>query len=538
MDNGAQDRMTQNLHHGFLEAAARHPGNLALTVGKHALRYAELDETAQRWAAALLDRLERQPQRVGILAYRSPVSYIGVLATLMAGATFVPLNPNFPVERTRAMIALAELDALFVDASSLRQAGAVLDGLPARPLQLLPETEGDAAAGLGARVLDRAALASAPPLASPIMVAPDAHAYLLFTSGSTGQPKGVPVTHANVTSFLRTNQARYRLTPEDRLSQTFDQTFDLSIFDLFMAWNAGACLCSIPAIQLLSPFKFIREQGVTVWFSVPAVATGLRAANLLKPDTMPTLRWSLFCGEALPLESARAWQAAAPDSVVENLYGPTELTIACAVYRWHPERSPGECVNEIVPIGEVYEGLHAVVVDEELRPVPDGQEGELCVAGPQTFPGYWRDPDGTAACMFMHPGPDGQALRHYRTGDRVRRLPGGALAYLGRLDHQVKVNGYRVELSEIEAVLCRQPGVVSAVALGWPFEEGSARGLVAFACGAGLAPDALLAAVRQSLPAYMVPRRIHVVDAMPLNSNGKIDRKELRRRLAAGEVEG
>jgi amino acid adenylation domain-containing protein len=350
-------------------------------------------------------------------------------------------------------------------------------------------------------------------------VAPDDIAYLLFTSGSTGAPKGVPVTHANVRAFLAANQERYRLTPDDRLTQTFDQTFDLSVFDLFMAWEHGARVCAMEPIEILAPFRYLERNGITVWFSVPSVAAMLRKRGALRPGTMPTLRWSLFCGEALPRATAEAWQAAAPGSAVENLYGPTELTIACTAHRWDPATSPAACVHDNVPIGRPYPGLHTLVVDEELTPVPDGETGELCVAGPQTTPGYWQAPSITAQRWFAHRG-----RTYYRTGDLVR-LRNGEYVCLGRNDQQVKVGGHRVELGEIEAVL-RRAGAVEAVAVLWPDTD-----TVGAVVTGAVDPAALTAACDAALPAYMVPRSVHVVGELPVNGNGKIDRRAVLRRL-------
>jgi amino acid adenylation domain-containing protein len=364
-------------------------------------------------------------------------------------------------------------------------------------------------------------LAAATPLERLPEVAPDDLAYLLFTSGSTGAPKGVPVTHGNVRAFLDVNQERYRLTPEDRLSQTFDQTFDLSVFDLFMAWEHGARVCAMESIEVLAPFKYLERNGITVWFSVPSVAAMLRNRGVLRPGTMPSLRWSLFCGEALPRATAELWQAAAPHSTVENLYGPTELTIACTVHRWDPRTSPAACVHDNVPIGTPYPGLHALVVDDESRPVPEGHTGELCVAGPQTTPGYWRAPGLTAERYFAHRG-----RTYYRTGDLVR-LSGGEYVCLGRNDQQVKVGGHRVELGEIEAVL-RRAGAVEAVALLWPNAD------TVTAVVSGAADTAALAdACGAALPAYMTPRALHRVEEMPVNGNGKVDRAALRAWLDA-----
>lgn len=372
---------------GFLQYARTTPDAVALTIGKRAWTYAEAGRTALRWAARLTEVAGGRPARVGVFGHRSEVGYLGAPAALLAGAAFVPLNRRFPLQRTRAMLEAAELDALIVDQGSVDQLPALLAGLPRPPALLLPETDrADLRLPGAPRVLDRADLAAATPLAEPPAIAPDDLAYLLFTSGSTGTPKGVPITHGNVRAFLTANQARYRLTARDRLTQTFDQTFDLSVFDFFMAWEHGARVCAMDPIELLAPHRYLERNEISLWFSVPSVAAMLRRRGVLTPGSMPTLRWSLFCGEALPRATAEAWQAAAPQSVLENLYGPTELTIACSAYRWQPDRSPAECVHDNVPIGELYPGLRHLVLDPQGQALGDGLPGELCVAGPQTSP--------------------------------------------------------------------------------------------------------------------------------------------------------
>ncbi|MEH1781563.1 MAG: amino acid adenylation domain-containing protein [Nostoc sp.] len=517
-----------SLRAGFLHHADRLPHHAALTLGKRIYTYAEVADTARRWAACLVAAAEGRPRRVGILAYRSETSYLGVLASLFAGAAFVPLNHKFPLERTRAMIEQADLDALLVDNESLPQLPELLCGLPHQLAILLPATNGqEVRSTLHGLVFDRQDLAKTSPLSTLPAIAPDDLAYLLFTSGSTGTPKGVPITHANVRAFLNVNLARYGLTPADRLTQTFDQTFDLSVFDLFMAWESGACVCSMQPIELLAPFRFLEEHQITVYFSVPSVAALLIKRVALTPGSMPTLRWSLFCGEGLPRPIAEAWQAAAPQSIIENLYGPTELTIACAAYRWNSVTSPAECVHDLVPIGEVYPGLSPLVVDASLREVAPGEVGELCVSGPQTSPEYWRDPELTARCFFEKPTSAVTTRRYYRTGDLVIRR-GDHYVYLGRSDQQVKVSGYRIELGEIEAVL-RRVGCIEAVALPWP-DEHHPDFIVAVV--SGVADSSKLGELAaQYLPNYIMPRSIFILDDMPLNGNGKVDRKALRQWL-------
>jgi acyl-CoA synthetase (AMP-forming)/AMP-acid ligase II len=233
----------------------------------------------------------------------------------------------------------------------------------------------------------------------------------------------------------------------------------------------------------------------------------------LAPGDLPSLRLSLFCGEPLLRHDAADWQAAAPRSQVENLYGPTELTISCSVYRWDSVTSADLCVNDIVPIGAMHPGMQYVLLGPGGQ--PDPTEGELCVTGTQMFPGY-LDPADNAGRFADH---DGQ--RWYRTGDMVRLLPSGDLAYLGRRDHQVKIRGVRVELAEVEWGLRRCAGVRDAVAVAVGGE------LVAFYLGDPRPPTALIAELATFFPRYQIPRMFHHLAEFPLNANRKTDRPAL-----------
>jgi amino acid adenylation domain-containing protein len=534
MLEAGEDVAQSRLHTGFLMSAARYPDHMALSIGQREWTYAEIDELARRWAAQLIAVTGGQPARIGVLGHKSLTSYVGILASLFAGATYVPLNPNYPVLRTRVMAQQADLNAIIVDERSLSQLPAILDGQSSTPVILSPRSGIDAVPSVASTVYGKREIESMRPLSEIPEVAGNSIAYFLFTSGSTGKPNGVPITHTNVYHFLKTNLVRYQLNHEDRLTQIFDHTFDLSIFDIFMAWSSGAAVSSPEPLELLNPSRYVADRKISVWFSVPSLAALLLNKRFLKPGSLPGLRWSLFCGEALPRNVAEEWQAAAPNSNVENLYGPTELTIACAAYRWNPARSLNECVNDIVPIGQIYSGLHHVIVDDELRLVSSGDVGELCVAGSQTFSGYWRDPARTSARFFNRTDEGGRARYYYRTGDLVKCLDGGQLAFMGRVDHQIKVRGYRIDPGDIEAVLTGQPGVDQAVALGWPVESETSQGIVAFVVGSLEDPTSLYDRLRQEVPAYMMPNKIHVIPGMPLNSNGKVDRKALRERLDLG----
>jgi non-ribosomal peptide synthetase component F len=275
---------------------------------------------------------------------------------------------------------------------------------------------------------------------------------------------------------------------------------------------------------MIKPGAFINEARLTAWFSVPSTAIFMRRLGELKAGSYPRLRLSLFCGEALPAEVVREWGSAAPNSVIENIYGPTELTIGCTSYRWDNRTSFAECEQGIVPIGEPFEGMEAMIVDENLREVAVGCEGELLMTGPQLSKGYWCDEERTKRAFVRI---EGRTVAYYRTGDRVRRsAPNRPLIYLGRLDNQIKVLGHRVELGEIEAIVRNLSGLDGVVALGWP-SGSSADWIELFLEANDFDTETLMNELKKKLPSYMVPRRVRVHPRLPLNLNGKYDRRAL-----------
>ena len=262
---------------------------------------------------------------------------------------------------------------------------------------------------------------------------------------------------------------------------------------------------------------------------VPSTGMIMKRLGALSPGSYPGLRLVLFCGESLPVEIAQATAAAAPNAVVENVYGPTEVTITCANYRWDPVRSPPECELGIVPIGWFSPGTTVLVLDEHGREVNPGEEGELWLTGAQVALGYWGDAERTAAAFRV---PPNRGEIHYKTGDRVRRPAADApMTYLGRVDFQLKIGGHRVEPGEIEAALREVSGLDQVVALGWPPTDSGFAAIAAFVCAEAIDVASLRAALAERLPAYMVPREIHAVSDLPLNLNGKVDRRALLKRL-------
>ncbi|GGW22474.1 amino acid adenylation domain-containing protein [Streptomyces xantholiticus] len=490
----------------------------ALEVDDERLSYRELHDLAERIAARLVAAGGgRAPRRVGLLASRSVTAYAGYLAVLRTGAAVVPLNPEHPPARTARIAETAGLELVLADTSAV---GAD----PGVPLVVLGPDE-------------LTSLAAGPPADLPDpKTDPNDVAYIIFTSGSTGAPKGVPVSHANLCAYLGHVAPRYDIGPGSRLSQTFDLTFDGSVHDLFVAWASGGTLVVPKRSQLLSPVRTVNALGLTHWFSVPSLITFASRLGTLKPGSMPTLRWSVFGGEPLTLAAAEEWQTAAPDSAIEVLYGPTELTISCTAYRLPRRRADWpRTANGTVPIGTGYPTLDILLLDDDGRPA---DSGELCVRGPQRFPGY-LDPANNAG-RFL-PSDDGAAAtrgsagrpltdKHwYRTGDRAA-MHDGHLVHMGRTDHQVKIRGHRIELGEIEAMLRQQPGVRDAVVVAVQASDGEPE-LEAAVSGNGCADQQLYSALSERLPPYMLPRRIVTLEQLPLNANGKIDRQALLARL-------
>src|SRR5436190_17900243 len=513
---------------GFLRSCEQFPTRRAIDVAGREVTYQQLAYLAKRLAATLqAGAVLGAVPLTAVFAYRSETAYAAVLGALMAGLGYVPLNRTFPIDRTRLMLERSMCKSVIVDAGSELQLDNLLGGI-AIPLIIISPDRADIAelaAKFPAHRFIGANELAATQQWSPVDVAANSIAYLLFTSGSTGQPKGVMVSHVNVLHYVDYVTKRYGFTSNDRVSQTFDLTFDLSAHDMFVAWETGACVCCPTQKQSIKPGAFINDARLTIWFSVPSTAVFMRRLGELKPGLYPHLRLSLFCGEALPVDVVRDWSLAAPNSIIENIYGPTELTIGCTAYRWNNQTSLDECEHGIVPIGEPFEDMEAMIVDEELREVPAGGEGELIMTGPQLSHGYWCEEEKTR-CVFVSLA--GRNDIYYRTGDRVRRSgPDKPLIYLGRLDNQVKVLGHRVELGEVEAVVRSLSGVDAVVALAWP-NSSNADGIELFLEAEKFDTELLMKQLKAKLPYYMVPRRIRTLPRLPLNPNGKYDRKALQ----------
>lgn len=516
----------------FLAAAEAHPDRPALRAGGVFISYAEMLRQAEGLAGALIAG-SGNGGLCGVLGRRSATFYASVIGSMLGSRVYVPLNPRFPEMRNIKMLDAARADALIVDGKCIDEAAAILAACSLPLLVLLPDNE---AVPDSLAVFDRhryvcgAAIRESRAAGRGSALGPNDGAYLLFTSGSTGKPKGVLVNQRNGLAYIDNVLDRYGPTPEDRFSQVFDPTFDLSIHDMFLCWASGACLYAAPDSGTIGLFSYVRKNELTFWFSVPSTAAFMERYGMLKPGAFPSLRWSLFCGEALPNDVARRWQGSAPKSTVENLYGPTEATIAFTVHRFAVDE-PTTADDSLVPIGKPLQDQQVAIIDADDRPVESGVIGELCLGGSQVTPGYWQQPDLTAA-RFAPPKGMEEGTRWYRTGDLAIADADGQLRFMGRVDNQVKIRGYRVELQEVEGVLRSVAGTSLAAVV--PLSEpGSdlAIGLVAFTSGGTADAETILQHCQQRLPEYMVPGRVVDIAHWPVNANGKTDTRALQRLL-------
>ena len=529
--------MNWNPAQPVFEQCRRTPDRLALFADGVELSYADLARRAARLAAALGARGIGRGSRVGILASRSLIAVEAVLGVAWCGATYVPLGLRWPEARINTVVSLTGLEAMIADHSGAALLTAdMLAGIKA--LVLPAQAPADMPPGVAERVVirlaghdDRESLSDSAQLAEPAAMSPDDLVYVIFTSGTTGVPKGVMVASASLATYLAALGARKAMTPADRASQFTELSFDPSVGEIFVPWRTGASLHVVPAINAMSPARFIRERRLTIWGSAPAAIAWMRDTRSLQPGSLPDLRYSSFGGEPLPLAAVRAWQAAAPNSAVDNLYGPTEATVDCAGQRVAPGATPVVTPGRgVLAIGTPHPGSELAVFGPDRCRLPAGEVGELGIAGRQLALGYFEAPGLTGE---RYPFIEGK--RWFLTGDLAMRDESGLYHHMGRLDNQIKIHGHRVELEEIEAHLRAVTQIDQVAAVAWPVANGVALAIVGFVAPCGLSAKQIREALRQRLPPPMVPSGIHELAALPFNTTGKLDRRALIDRLQAGK---
>ncbi|MFI1195236.1 amino acid adenylation domain-containing protein [Micromonospora sp. NPDC020750] len=477
-------------HEAVLAHAARDPDAVAVESADRSLSYAELAARAHRVALHLRRHGVGPDVPVAIALDRSTESVVAVLGTLLAGGAWVPLDPSYPTDRLSYMLADSGVDLIVAEAHTM-------DRLPA---------------GRVRRIDPAGAAAESGPAPDPLPPAPTGRhlAYVIYTSGSTGRPKGALLSHAGLANLVRAQADAFGVRPGDRVLQFAPSSFDASVFETAMALATGATLVladratTAPGPDLFATLRTRRISHLTLPPSVLAT---------LPDEPLPDLAVLVCAGEALPAALVRRW---APGRRMFNAYGPTEATVWATLAQVRPDdRRPS--------IGVPVTGVHVAVVDPDGRPVPDGQVGELVIGGAGVARGYHARP-GLTAERFV-PDPDGPpGARRYRSGDQVCRRPDGTLDFLGRIDHQIKLRGHRIEPDEVAAVLAGHPAVTDAVVVARG--SGDATRLVGYAAS-DHDPAGLRAFLAERLPAYLVPDVVVTLDALPLTVSGKIDRSVL-----------
>ena len=527
--------MRRLLQTAISERADARPESRAIVSPDGSLTYGELEASSNRLARMLRDLACRRGDRVALLMPKTPAAIAGLVGVLKADAAYVPLDPAGPPARLARMLEVCGCHSILATRQTSAQLRATLAcaALERRPLVgwLDAGAPPDAELGPAFTAADLPGL----PASAPASMNHDTDlAHILFTSGSTGQPKGVTITHYSVLQFLEWAADCFRPSPADRASQHPPLHFDLSTFDVFGTLGAGAELHLIPQTLNLLPHKLaqlIRRSRLTQWFSVPAVLNLMAKFDVVQQGDFPELRRVLWCGEVMPTPTLIYWMRRVPHASFTNLYGPTETTIASSHYT--VPRCPAHG-HEPIPIGTACAGEELLILDAAMRPVASGETGDLYIRGVGLSPGYWRDPQRTASVFLPHRTETGAEERIYRTGDLARLGADGLIYFAGRRDHQIKSRGYRIELGEIETALAalpelRESAVVAVESAG--FEGWMICCAYVPVRGRSLDPQFLRQRLARVLPGYMLPAHWMRCDALPRNANGKTDRPVLRRRF-------
>ena len=489
--------IVENLHK-FRDAPAFCIANTYYTYGQLEAAIAGIEE--QLTASALAEQ-----SNIGILTYDDLETYASVLAVLLSGHTFVPLNPSHPTGRNESIIVQADIAILL--SSNIND---LTSSLASDETKLVHTAQ---------HVAPIAAITRRP-------LVKTRNAYILFTSGSTGIPKGVPITIENLESFLDAFfHLGFNLDHRDRFIQMFDMTFDLSIMSYMVPLCIGACVYTLPfeSIKYMQVYRLLEEHDITFALLVPSIISHLRP--YFEEIRLEKMRYCLFCGEALYEDVTMEWAECVPNADIVNVYGPTEATIFCTSY---PIGRTGrnKSLNGILCIGKPMANMELTIIDEGMHLVKAGEKGELCLCGLQVTPGYWKNEQKNEEAFIMLGNK-----RYYRTGDLCFSDEDGDVYYSGRSDSQVKIQGFRVELGEIEQA-AREFLKIHAVVAVARQNESTTWQIFLFIENYTESTNLVHVHLKNTLPAYMLPAKIIATPQFPLNSNGKIDRKALMQTLS------
>ena len=392
---------------------------------------------------------------VGIVGQRNFSVYFGILGSIYSGCTYVPINDKYTTDRILKIIKESRVSVLIGNKTSILSIKESIKETNIKVV-LLPEEEPSKETNILPRNIKyfyKSDLLSLKAI-QPKKIDNSHIFYILFTSGSTGNPKGVMVTDKNLQVFFDNISNFYKLPIGYRASQTFDLSFDLSVVDIFFTWINGGRLCILNQSELIMPFDYIKREKINFWFSVPTLPSFMNKMNYLKANSFPDLKYSLFCGEALPKGLTDTWQEAAPNSTIENYYGPTEATVSISRYLYKKDFKNRLFTNGILPIGEIFNDHSFAVVDEKFNKMTNGDKGQLIIKGKQLAQGYINDKEKTQKVFRKIPWDKSNQI-WYLTGDLVFVNNFDEIEFIGRIDNQLKIAGRRVEIGEIENALLK-----------------------------------------------------------------------------------
>lgn len=533
--------MSHLLHHLLINSSQTHSDCIAVQQQEHTITYRQLDETSNQLANTLSYIGVEKGDRVGIYLDKSIEAVIAIFGILKAGATYVPLDSYAPIKRIAFIIKNCQIKTLIstkqridnLGTNSLRE----LESLSS----LILTDEDDLATQWFGKIVRWSKVLQAPcsPPPDPNLIEKDL-AYILYTSGSTGTPKGVMISHRASLTFVNWAYETFEVTAEDRVSSHAPFHFDLSIFDIFTTIKAGGTIILLSAALSIFPInlaKFIAEEKISIWYSVPSILTSLVLYGRLEKHTFPALRTILFAGEVFPIKYLRQLMGHIPHACYYNLYGPTETNV-CTYYQVPPLDIE---LTESIPIGKACANTEVFVLSTSNELVTKGEVGELCVRGPGLMTGYWNLPEKSDKILVPFTLPHGLGSEMiYHTGDLAKQAPDGNYFFLGRRDRMIKSRGYRIELGEIESILYNHPGVQEAAVIPIPDDEIGNRIKAFVVAGSGnkltgaipaelpeLSIQSLKSFCAQRLPKYMVPDSFEFRSALPQTSTGKIDKIKL-----------
>jgi amino acid adenylation domain-containing protein len=507
------------LDHAFSRMVRELPERVAVDGAGEVFTYAQLDTLGHRCAQALRAAGIQRGDRVGIHLPRSGRGIAAMLGAVRVGAVYVPLDPGSPPARMKLIAEDCGLRAVFIAPPLLTAWLAAGVHSPVEHFFLsAPGAPPVLPAGVSAHSWAELEAASSEPVpATPTQ--PDDLAYMLYTSGSTGVPKGVMLSHRNALAFVEWAADAIALDASDRVASVAPFHFDLSVFDIWSTLSRGGSIVIVDEVTVINGKRMldlIHEKEIRVWYSVPSALVLMLETGGLAERGAPSLRAVYFAGEVFPMKHLRRAMAAVSQAVFWNLFGPTETNV-CTAYRLP---GPPDEDDKAIPIGQPSCGDVALILDEDGKPVADGEVGELFIEGPTVMLGYWDSGRRTPA---KHP---------YPTGDMVSRRPDGEIMYHGRRDHMVKIHGYRVELGEVEAALNAHEQVQEAIA--FAHEQRLVVVLVPRDPALSVLDVKRHAAAR--LPRYMIPSDIRLVERLPRTSSGKTDRVRTKAAVIEGNV--